>query len=445
MARETAPPYPSAVVVDCGFPRCRHVGDALEAIGCSYTIVPVELALDTVLKRQPELVIVTATDAEPERELNCLHRLRSAATRPNYLFLTNASSEDLAIAALRSGAQQYLREPWTPPMLQAAVAPLLPIRPVATEIGETIVGSKRLVGASAPIRQLRSHLARIASASSTVLILGETGTGKELVAELIHLNGARANRPFVCINTAAIPDALLENELFGHERGAFTSAMTSERGKLAAAEGGTVFLDEIGDVSLSIQAKLLRAIENKAIFRLGGTRSVQLDVRILAATNGDLEGATRDKRFRLDLYYRLNVVRVEVPPLRERREDIPALVSHYLLLLNRELGRSVRGLSTRAMDTLCGYHWPGNVRELRNVIEALLVNLAPETTGVVDVPPEVMRQLALVTGAPASERERLVNALIGTKWNKTQAATRLRMSRMTLYRKMQRYNVAERG
>jgi transcriptional regulator with PAS, ATPase and Fis domain len=294
------------------------------------------------------------------------------------------------------------------------------------------------------MRQLRTHLARIAPASSNVLILGETGTGKELVAELIHQNGPRAARPFVCMNTAAIPDALLENELFGHERGAFTGAITAEGGKLAAAHGGTAFLDEIGEVSPAIQAKLLRAIENKTIYRLGGTRSIALDIRVIAATNGDLERAIAEGRFRKDLYYRLNVVRVEVPPLRERVDDIPLLIGHYLLRFNRELGRSVRGLSPRAMETLCAYHWPGNVRELHNVIEALLVNLAPETTGIVDVPPAVMRQLTFAVGAPTSERERLLRALADTNWNKTKAASQLHISRMTLYRKMQQHSVSPR-
>ena len=282
------------------------------------------------------------------------------------------------------------------------------------------------------------------SDSSNVLILGETGTGKELVAELLHKNGARAARPFVCINTAAIPDALLENELFGHERGAFTGATAAQAGKLAAAHGGTVFLDEIGDVSAGVQAKLLRAIENKSVYRLGGTHSVQFDARIIAATNGDLEKATTEGRFRQDLYFRLNVVRVEIPPLRARPDDIPLLVSHYLARFNRELGRSVRGLSSRALETLCAHRWPGNVRELKNVLEALLVYLSPETTGVVDVPPEVMRQLAVAMGAPVSDRDRLLEALTATNWNKSRAARQLKCSRMTLYRKMQLHSVAAR-
>ena len=329
-------------------------------------------------------------------------------------------------------------------MLQSAVAALLPAGAAGAPLLDALLGGERLVGRSQAMRQLRTHLARIAPVSSNVLILGETGTGKELVADLIHRNGPRAARPFVCMNTAAIPDALLENELFGHERGAFTGATTAEGGKLAAAHGGTAFLDEIGEVSLAIQAKLLRAIENKTIYRLGGTRSVQLDIRVIAATNGDLERAIGEGRFRKDLYYRLNVVRVEVPPLRDRVDDIPLLIGHFLLRFNRELGRSVRGLSPRAMETLCAYHWPGNVRELHNVIEALLVNLAPETTGIVDVPPAVMRQLTFAVGAPTSERERLIRALTDTNWNKTKAASRLRISRMTLYRKMQQHSVSPR-
>jgi transcriptional regulator with PAS, ATPase and Fis domain len=248
--------------------------------------------------------------------------------------------------------------------------------------------------------------------------------------------------PLVCLNAAATPDALLENELFGHERGAFTGASSSHEGKLAAADGGTVFLDEIGDVSLPVQAKLLRAIEDKSFHRLGSTRQVTLDVRVIAATNQDLDRAVEEGRFRRDLYYRLNVVRVQLVPLRERPEDIPLLVNHCLRHFNREFGRSVRGLSPRSMEALCGYHWPGNVRELRNVVEALLVNLAPETSGIVDIPPPVMRQLAFAVGAPVSERDRLLQALTATNWNKSRAASQLHWSRMTLYRKMQLYQVS---
>ena len=361
---------------------------------------------------------------------------------PKYIFVTVTSNEELAISALQAGAQRYLKDPWTPAMLEEAVRALLPSPDAGSETPiRELVGGERLVGRSQPMALLRLQIARVAPTNSNVLVLGETGTGKEMVAELIHDNSRRAARPLVCLNTAAIPDSLLENELFGHERGAFTGATTTQAGKLIAAHGGTVFFDEIGDVSLSTQAKLLRAIESKSAYRLGGTRRVPIDIRVVAATNHDLQRDAAEGRFRQDLYYRLNVVRIELPPLRERRDDIPLLIRHYLAQFNRELGTSVRGLSPRAMDTLCEHHWPGNVRELRNAIEALLVNLAPETTGVVDVPPEVMRQLALAVGAPKSERERLLGALTETNWNKTKAATRLHISRMTLYRKMHQHKL----
>jgi DNA-binding NtrC family response regulator len=434
---------PLAVVIDSDPVTREKICTALSAVPCAHVAVSGAEARAVVESRRPDVVIAVggACDAGAVERLRSL---RAACPRAGFLFIATSSSEDLAIAALRAGAQQYLKEPWTDSVLKGALVAMLPAHSVAAPVPDGLTGGERLVGRSDAMQRLRAHLARVAPASSNVLVLGETGTGKEVVAELLHRNGSRSSRPFVCINTAAIPDSLLENELFGHERGAFTGATGNQGGKLAAAHLGTVFLDEIGDVSLTTQAKLLRAIENKSVYRLGGTKSVNLDVRIIAATNSDLERATAEGRFRKDLYYRLNVVRVELPPLRDRAEDIPLLIGHYLLQLNRDLGRAVRGLSTRAMDTLCAYHWPGNIRELRNVIEALLVNLAPETTGIVDVPPEVMRQLALAVGAAPSERERLLNALAATNWNKTRAASQLRMSRMTLYRKMHQHSVAAR-
>jgi DNA-binding NtrC family response regulator len=431
---------PRAIVVDEASATRERIGQALGALGCDHRFCPLADGAAEVRRRRPDVVIVVASTGNAIREIECLRRLSTTFTHPQYVFIAAASNEEVAIAACNAGARRYLREQWTSSMLQSVVMDLLPAVSTPAEEGG-LVGGDRLVGRSQEVRRLRAQLARVAPASSNILVLGETGTGKELVAELIHLNGNRAGKPLVCLNTAAIPDALLENELFGHERGAFTGATSWQDGKLVAAQGGTAFLDEIGDVSLPIQAKLLRAIESKSVYRLGGTRSVQIDVRIIAATNHDLERSMAEGRFRKDLYYRLNVVRVQVPPLRERLEDLPQLIGHYLLQLNRELGRSVKALSTRAMDALCSYHWPGNIRELRNVIEALLVNLPPGTTGVVDVPADVMRQLTLAVGAPTSERERLLRALAATNWNKTKAASQLRWSRMTLYRKIQRYDL----
>jgi DNA-binding NtrC family response regulator len=430
---------PLAVVVDAGSPRREDVVAALRAAGCCSWSATSADARTEVTRRRPALVLVAA-GADPFPAVDCLRALHDAHPQPRYLFIAQISSEDLAIAAFHAGAERYVREPWTPSILQSSVRALVSADGVTEDDG--LQGGERLIGRSPAIKRLRAQIARVAPTGSNVMILGETGAGKELAAELLHLNGARRTKPFVCLNTAAIPDALLENELFGHERGAFTGATTAQGGKLAAARGGTVFLDEIGDVSLAIQAKLLRALESRTIYRLGGTQSVPLDIRIIAATNQDLERAAAEGRFRRDLYYRLNVVRVELPPLRNRVEDIPLLIHHYLAQFNRQFGMSVRGLSPRAIDALCAHTWPGNVRELRNVIEALMVNLAPQATGTVDVPPEVMRQLACAVAAPTTERERLLDALTATNWNKSRAATQLRCSRMTLYRKLHQYKLA---
>ena len=416
---------------------------ALQHAGFTAASSSFATAAATCERLRSGVVVVVSADASTAEALTCVRLLNSGPARARCVFVAETGSEDLAIAAFRAGAEHYVKDRSDRASLHAAIEELHTSEFERAAESE-LAGGAQLVGHSESMRRLRARIQLIAPVSSNVLILGETGTGKELVAELLHRNGPRSTRPFVCINTAAIPDSLLENELFGHERGAFTGATSNQVGKLAAANGGTLFLDEIGDVSLPVQAKLLRAIENKVLHRLGGTDSIRFDARIVSATNSNLEQAASAGRFRQDLYYRLNVVRVELPPLRDRVDDIPPLVVHYLQRFNKELGRSVKGLSQGAMDTLCAYRWPGNVRELRNVIEALLVNLAPETRGIVDVPPEVMRQLATAMGAPATERERLLNALTATNWNKSRAARQLRCSRMTLYRKMEQHKVSRR-
>lgn len=431
---------PIALIVENHAPRRDEIARVLATAGYDPVFASALAAPELSLRQCPRLVVFAATSAEPVDDLACLARLRASLCGARFLFLASVSSETLAIAALHSGAERYVKEPWNAATLGRAVQELQAPAAHEPECCGLRQG-ERFVGHGAASQQLRAQLARISPTESSVLITGETGTGKDVVAELIHYNSKRAKKPFICLNTAALPDTLVENELFGHDRGAFTGAVTEQDGKIAAADGGTLFLDEIGDVSLPVQAKLLRAIENKTMYRVGGTRCVKFDVRIIAATSHDLERAAGEGRFRSDLYYRLNVIRLRLPPLRERPEDVPLLVNYYLRQFNKEMGRSVRGLSARAVETLCAYHWPGNVRELRNAIEALLVNLAPETTGIVDIPPEVLRQLAFAVGAPTSERERLLQALTATSWNKSKAASELHWSRMTLYRKMREHKV----
>jgi hypothetical protein len=272
---------------------------------------------------------------------------------------------------------------------------------------------------------------------------------RELVAELIHRNSPRRGGPFVCINCPAIPDSLLESELFGFERGAFTGAASAYDGTLRLAHGGTLFLDEIGDMSLSAQAKILRVVEAKEVHRLGGAHLVPLDVRIVAATNHGLEALVAQERFRRDLYFRLDVTSIHIPPLRERTQDIPALLQHYIGVLNQRRGTRISGFGRETLESLLRYDWPGNVRELRNLVESVALDAAAGVIERRDLPEAMCRRLdARAESAPLPpglarerDRDRLLSALLSTNWNKSRAAQELRWARMTVYRKMAKYHI----
>jgi DNA-binding NtrC family response regulator len=294
-----------------------------------------------------------------------------------------------------------------------------------------------LVGESPQIEKLRLYLTKVAASDVSVLITGETGTGKECVAHFLHQRGPRANKPLVCINCAALPDGLLESELFGHERGAFTGAYRNVVGRLRQASGGTLFLDEIGDMSPHAQAKILRAIEDQEVVPVGGQRSERVDVRIVAATNIDPENLANGSKLRQDLYYRLNVVQIHLPPLRDRKEDIVSLFNHFVqtrLPNNNALPK----LNNEALALMLQYNWPGNVREVRNFVDRLLIEMPSTEIGPKDLPPEMVGQPA---DSVLQERERLLAALMTAHWNKSKAAEALQWSRMTLYRKLARYNI----
>ena len=308
--------------------------------------------------------------------------------------------------------------------------------------GDSHVSGDGLVGASRAMQEVKSYLPKVAAAECNVLITGETGTGKERVATWIHRHSDRRDRPLVSINCAAIPEGLLESELFGFERGAFTGAHAAYAGKLQQAEGGTLFLDEIGDMSATAQAKILRAIEAKEVCQLGGRRNVAIDVRIVAATNQDLEAMVAEHRFRKDLYYRLDVARVHLPPLRERTEDIPLLFEHYLAEMNRRFGRAVGGPDREALSCLLAHEWPGNVRELRNLLEAIFISPPGAGISLNDLPARLRARVAGAGDPETSERERVLAALFAVQWNKSKAAASLNWSRMTLYRKMAKYQIA---
>jgi DNA-binding NtrC family response regulator len=298
-----------------------------------------------------------------------------------------------------------------------------------------------MIGRSAQMCLVRDYIERLAEVDSNVLITGETGTGKELAAALVHSGSRRQAKPFVCVNCAALPDTLIESELFGYERGAFTGAVSGRDGQLKAADGGSVLLDEIGDISQYAQAKLLRVIENKQVQRLGGGKSVPLNVRFIAATNRPLRQMMSEGRFREDLYFRLDVANVHLPPLRERREDIPVLFDHYIREMNTRFKRQAEGFTDEAMACLIRYDWPGNVRELKNLLEGIYINLPRGPVTRLELPDRIRRHLEAAAETSSGERDRLLSALLETRWNKSKAAERLRWSRMTLYRKLAKYHL----
>ena len=306
-----------------------------------------------------------------------------------------------------------------------------------------------IVGTSGPMRQVYAQVSQVASANTTVLVRGESGTGKELIAHAIHYNSPRAKKPFVKVSCAALPDSLIESELFGYERGAFTGAQTRKKGRFELAQGGTLFLDEIGDLNPSTQVKLLRVLQEREFERLGGTEPVKVDVRLIAATNASLEKAIAAGTFREDLHYRLNVFAIFVPPLRERKTDVLLLADHFLERYGVEHGKQVRRISTPAIDILMAYHWPGNVRELENAIERAMLVCDGSVIHAHDLPPSlqtaeasgtVMSQ-SLAEAVEAYERDLIEDALKATRGNRVKAASLLRSTERIVSYKVKKYEI----
>lgn len=298
-----------------------------------------------------------------------------------------------------------------------------------------------IIGQSPAMKRIREDLKKIAVTDSNVLITGETGTGKDLAAEYIHMISKRKEKPLICVNCTAFPETLLESELFGYEKGAFTSAVTPRAGKFEHASGSTLFLDEIGDMGPGAQAKILRAIEKKEIWRIGGERPFRSDFRLITATNRDIEGLIEQGVFRDDLYYRLNIARVHIPPLRERKEDIEPLAQYARQEFNRKFGLSVHAISREVMDMFRIFDWPGNVRQLKNVIEASFINHPQSVLEARHLPDLFRNHFRKLGPLPQNEAFRIRQALVENGNNKTEAAKQLKISRMTLYRKMARYNL----
>ncbi len=385
--------------------------------------------------------------------MEVLRATRSLTPPPVVLLLTAYGTIESAVEALKAGALNYLTKPVNLAELRIQVARAMEHQRLVKEnvalrrqLSDR-TGFDEIVGESPEIRSLIEQLRIVSDTAATVLIEGESGTGKELVARAIHKNSRRASKPFIPIHCGALCETLVESELFGYERGAFTGAVAKKAGLIELADGGTLFLDEIGEIPLATQVKLLRVLETHEFMRVGGTEPRRVDIRVIAATNRNLQEEVEEGRFREDLYYRLNVVKITVPPLRMRRSDIPLLVSHFLREFAKEHGRGEISLSQEALQKLQSYHWPGNVRQLRNVVETLVIFAQSPVIGVNDLPAEFQamppERLEVPLGIPLDELERqaIIRTLQATSGNRTKAASLLGISRRTLIRRLKELGI----
>jgi len=433
-------------------------------------------ALNQFKENRPDLVIMDIR--MPGRNgIDVLKEMKSIDPKSLVIIMTAYGTTETAIEAMKYGAFDYILKPFPIPQMKGLIEKALSLRKLmkqevtyaSLEAGEG--DGEQIIGSSGKMQEIYKIIGQVAPSDVTVLLRGESGTGKELLARAIYHHSLRANQPFLPVNCAAIPDTLLESELFGHEKGAFTGATSRRIGKLEQCQGGTIFLDEIGDMSLSTQAKLLRVLQDRTFERLGGIETIKVDLRFVIATNQDLEEAISTGKFREDLYYRLNVVSIQIPPLRERKEDIADLVSYFLKKFNRELKKKIVGITPAAMGKITIYAWPGNVRQLENVLKRATVlcqgewiledqlllekgwepSFAKATErgakpieGLLDILFEELSKGSSVQQEDiisTIERGFILRALQKTKGNQVQAAQLLGINRSTLRGKMDRYHI----
>ena len=446
----------------------KMVGALLESEGFETLEAPNgQAALERIAVDTPDAVLLDLMMPPGPDGLATLEQLKKRAPHVPVVMMSGKANLADAVRATKLGAFQFLEKPLTPEGVLVALRGAL-------ELGRTLAENRRLhaqlghddplVGTSAAMDELRAMIARIAPTESRVLITGESGTGKELVASAIHRQSARSGKPFVTVNSAAIPRDLVESEMFGHERGAFTGATERRQGRFELADTGTLFLDEVGDLGAEAQAKLLRVLETGVVERLGGERPFTVNVRVLAATNKDLGRAVHDRQFREDLWFRLNVLPIHIPPLRERPDDIPPLVRHCASRCAMRLGRAVR-VDAGALQLLAAYRWPGNVRELANIVERLAILASSETITADDVTRVLPHgqdggggrlaaapvpsgdgaspgpDVALADALDQHERELIARALSAARGNVAEAARRLSTDRANLYRRMRRLRI----
>ncbi len=453
---------PSVLIVDDEPNIRRMVGALLSAEGFEVHDAPDATAgLARALEVEPDLVLLDLMMPNPTDGIELLEKLRERFPDLPVVMMSGRAGLADAVKATRLGAVNFLEKPLTPEGVLLALSSALELRQARRErtaLRADLGLAGQLVGTSPAMEAVRAMIARVAPSDARVLIGGESGTGKELVAAAIHAQSARRDKPFVRVNCAAIPRDLVESEMFGHERGSFTGATERRIGRFELAHTGTLLLDEVGELSAEAQAKLLRAIESREIERVGGNRTIKVDVRVLAATNRDLEKEVREGRFREDLYFRLNVIPMSVPPLREHPGDIPDLVLHFAMMYRRRSGQPAPTWAPDAVEALARYRWPGNVRELANIIERLGILFAGHLITAADVR-GVLPALDLTNAAPAllpdaarlemglsdqlDEYERLLiqRALQAANGVIAEAARRLQTDRPNLYRRMRRLGI----
>ncbi len=443
------------LIVDDEKSMCQYLSIMLKKEGYEIKTVNSGKKAVNAIKESNFDVVITDIKMEGMDGIEVLKAVKEIDPTVPVVIMTAYASQKTAIEALNKGAFYYLIKRAKNEEIKMVIRNALDMHKVRNEnlfLKKQLKKKdefKEIIGKSEEIQKVFNLVDKVADTDSTILICGESGTGKELIAKAIHYRSSRANKPFVSINCGALPENLLESELFGHVKGSFTGAIRDKDGLFKVASGGTFFLDEVGETSPAIQVKLLRVLQEREIIPVGGTKPIKVDVRLIAATNADLERAVKEERFRADLYYRLNVIPINIPPLRDRRDDIPLLVDHFLKLASEKMGRG-KGITKQAMDLLINYDWPGNVRELENIIErAVILEEGDEIT--VDSLPDkiknhinsskkIVMQKAKMT-LEELEKEYLISVLEETNWQKKKASSILGINASTLYRKIQRYGI----
>ena len=448
---------PSVLIVDDE----KHTREGLQQALAETYDVSVAASADeafNLLDAQPFDIVLTDLRMPGKSGLKVIDKALALSNRPAVLMMTAYGNIETAVEAMKRGAVDFLTKPVNIERLEVLMQRALKTRTLEVEVQqlhERLDEKFKLdgiIGASAPLKAVLDKMRLVAASRATILIEGESGTGKELIAQAVHQSSPRSRGPFVAVHCAALSDNLLESELFGHERGAFTGATERRLGRFESADAGTLFLDEIGEISQSTQVKLLRFLETKSIERVGGTRPIELDVRLVAATNRDLEHEVRTGKFREDLFFRLNVVRLRMPPLRERADDIPLLLAHFIRVFSQENGVAPLTIEPGALRTLQAYGWPGNIRELRNFCENAVVLRRGGSLSEYDLEPKFRGEApttSMAVGAVSSmssagnslsveenEKRLLREALLKARGNRTKAAELMGVSRRTLHRKI---------